>query len=222
MAVGADRKGLAYRELKEEKYIHSEYLFPLMDQCFEEAGISSSQVDLVAVGSGPGSYTGLRIGTSAAKGIAYALDIPMVAFPTLKAMAWSVLQEEERNGGVKEAGGHVLAFLPAGGKEFYCAVYDPRLKAEWDIGVRELNSNDVQEFLDRGKLVLAGPEIDKVRALFGSASGVEFREVQPSALPMVPLADSAYDRKAFTDPAYFEPAYLKPFFPTKQKKGTRS
>lgn len=221
LAVGDRGDCLAYCETRDERYVHSEEMFPLIDQVLEESGTNPSTLGLVAVSSGPGSYTGLRIGGSAAKGFAYGLGIPMVAISTLRSLAFSFLHE---NPGMEGKGPSplILAVLDAGGEELYCAAYDEDLRTVLPIGVRQSEAlAGIGEL--RGKNVtFVGYPVEKVRPVFGDGPGVEYRERFPSAVPMVPLAEEAIRNGDTVDPAYFAPDYLKPFSPTRQKKGFRS
>ncbi len=221
VAVGDRGDCLAYRETRDERYVHSEELFPLIDRVLDEGRTAPSQLGSVAVSSGPGSYTGLRIGVSAAKGFAYGLGIPVVAISTLRSLASSYLHENPGREG-KGSSLLILSVLDAGGEELYCAAYDGGLRTVLPIGVRQSEAlAEIGELSGKNVMVVGYP-VEKVRAVLGDGLGIEYCERFPSAVPMIPLAEEAIRNGDTVDPAYFAPDYLKPFSPTRQKKGFHS
>ena len=169
------------------------------------------QPEAVALSSGPGSYTGLRIGTSMAKGLCMGWDVPLVAVPTLQLMA---LQAIRRYGSDNCL---YCAMLDARRMEVYAAIFDATLATVRDTSADIVTPTLYQPFLDRGIVCFFGNGATKCRTVITSGRAVFLDEIHPLASDMVVLAEKALQLKQFEDTAYFEPYYLKEFMATTPK-----
>jgi tRNA threonylcarbamoyladenosine biosynthesis protein TsaB len=197
----------SYREDRSPEYTHGELLHLFIEKVLQEAGLSANQLQAVAVSKGPGSYTGLRIGVAAAKGLCFALDIPLIALPTLRIMAQAAPVKE----------GVLIPMLDARRMEVYSAVFDAHLQPLRETRAEILAENSFEEFLTGPQVHLLGSGAAKCEGLLTDAAFRFHPEVLPSSLEMGPLAFEAFREGRFEDIAYFEPYYLKDFIPTGKK-----
>ena len=187
---------------------HAELLGVYVYEAIQFAKQNGYKLDAVSVSSGPGSYTGLRIGVSEAKGLCYGLDIPLISLSTLDIMASQVI----RSG--MEADFY-CSMIDARRMEAYVAIYDKHLNKVKDISSDIIDSESYSEFIDRGRICFFGDGAAKCQGIISPAKEVLFIEgVYPLASSMVDLAEEKYQRKEFVDVAYFEPFYLKEFITT--------
>lgn len=193
----------ALAEIKEPG-AHAEKLLQLVDDAFEQAGMSFGDLDAVAVSQGPGSYTGLRIGVSTAKGIAFGQDIPLIGINTLQAMAAS--QAIQR-------GEYVVAVLDARRKEVYTQTFGDLLQEITPIESLILEEGVFASILEKGKVVFVGDGVQKVKAEVRHQHAIfrEDWEQSLSAKNMGRLAFEKFARQDWEDLAYFVPNYLKEF-----------
>ncbi|WP_461532071.1 tRNA (adenosine(37)-N6)-threonylcarbamoyltransferase complex dimerization subunit type 1 TsaB [Sinomicrobium sp.] len=200
---------VAIKEQDDINYSHSENLHLFVQEVLENAGFRMEEVDAFAVSMGPGSYTGLRIGVSAVKGLCYALDKPLLAIPTLQLLA-------SRYRGVD---GLVLPLLDARRMEVYSAVYDSELKPIRETRAEIVDEHSFAEWLEGGKVFFTGNGAEKCRAIILHPNAVfpEHKEV-PSASGMALLSEEKFKSGSFEDVAYFEPYYLKDFVATTPRK----
>ncbi|MDR2041468.1 MAG: tRNA (adenosine(37)-N6)-threonylcarbamoyltransferase complex dimerization subunit type 1 TsaB [Tannerella sp.] len=168
--------------------------------------------DAVALSSGPGSYTGLRIGTSLAKGLCMGWGVPLIAVPTLKVMALRAIRH------TGEQDGLYCAMLDARRMEVYAAIYDVRLQTVRETRAEVVTPETYRSFLDRGTVYFFGNGAPKCHTLITSANALFPDNIHPLATDMAPLAETLFREQAFEDPAYFEPFYLKGFIPTTPKE----
>lgn len=204
VALGKDGVLLAMREVN-EGYTHSENLTVFAEQVLAEAGHSFSDLDAIAVSKGPGSYTGLRIGVSAAKGFCFALDKPLIAINTLRGMSEGVRGEGT---------GEVLLcpMIDARRMEVYCAMYDVNGKETRPTAAEIITENSFEEILRDHKVLFFGDGAAKCRSkLEHQPNAVFIDNVFPSAEYLVALAEEKFRESKFEDVAYFEPYYLKDF-----------
>tara|TARA_R110001592_G_scaffold32788_1_gene114483 strand:+ start:445 stop:1131 length:687 start_codon:yes stop_codon:yes gene_type:complete len=208
----SDENGLlALKEVGGE-YSHAENLNSFIADICIEAGKELSDVDAVAVSKGPGSYTGLRIGVSAAKGFCFSLNIPLISVDTLQAMAKNPSREIER-------GVLFCPMIDARRMEVYTALYDGEGNKTEDISAKIIDENSFANELKVSKIVFFGDGAEKCRTVLESNPNAIFIEdVYPSAKHVNELALEKYKRKEFEDLAYFEPFYLKDFIATTPKK----
>ncbi len=208
VSLAENGKLVAINEYNSPNYSHSEKLHQFISDVLREAKLDYKDLDAIAVSKGPGSYTGLRIGVSAAKGLCFALNLPLISVSTLKNMACQV--------DIKE--GVVIPVLDARRMEVYAAVFDNKynlMKAPW---AEIIDESSFEEFL-HGPVLIIGNGADKCKEILQNP-GFEFNTgVFPSAREMAPLSFRAFQQKNFEDLAYFEPYYLKDFI-IQKKKGT--
>ena len=203
VAIHEQGKLLALAEIKEPG-AHAEKLLLLVDEVFEKAGLSFTDLDAVAVSQGPGSYTGLRIGVSNAKGIAYALDIPLIGINTLQAMAASQRVAP---------GDYVVAVLDARRKEVYTQTFGDSQQELSPIEAVVLEEGVFASILEKGRVYFVGDGVEKVKEEVKSANAVFIADwaISISAKNMGVLAFNKYNRQELEDLAYFVPNYLKEF-----------
>ena len=171
-----------------------------------------AELDAIAVSKGPGSYTGLRIGVSTAKGLCYALDKPLIAVNTLLAMANEVNRQNHSQA-------LLCPMIDARRMEVYTALYDGELNELEKTSAKILEENSFDETLNQKQVLFFGNGADKFMALkTGVANAVFIDNITPSAWSVGLLANQAFLRGDFEDVAYFEPFYLKDFVATKPKK----
>lgn len=206
--------------------VHSSLLTVFIDEVFKESGISPSALDAVAVSMGPGSYTGLRIGVATAKGLCYALGKPLIAVPTLQAMAAGMLLSSLPTppGGEGVQGVGLCPMLDARRMEVYCAVYDHALKEVMPAEAVIVNEDSFAPYLAKGRVLFGGEGAEKCRAVLEHHPNARFVSgFETSATFLIPLALECFTAGKFEDVAYFEPFYLKEFVAGKPKvKGLRS
>ena len=199
---------LALRET-EGQNAHSEKITNFIREVMETAGIDYKQLDAVAVSKGPGSYTGLRIGVSTAKGICYAADLPLMAIDTLEAMAHGM---KAKLGNQITENDLLIPMIDARRMEVYAAVFDANLNKIEDTAALVIDENSFEELRKDHHLWLFGDGAPKLSKLFENQPTITIIDgFKPSAAYMRPLADSALREHKFVDVAYFEPFYLKDF-----------
>lgn len=195
---------------------HSRVIGVFTQQLLQEADSNGWKVAAVALSQGPGSYTGLRIGTSFAKGLCYGMDIPLIAIPTLKIMAWTVAQR------LKAEGVHTDALLcpmiDARRMEVYSAVYNMELNEVEAVSAKIIDQESFSDLLANRKIYFFGNGSNKCKDAITSHNATFIDGVNPLATDMAVMAHEAYNKKEFADVAYFEPFYLKDFIATKPKR----
>ena len=203
VAIHEQGELLALAEIKEPG-AHAEKLLLLVDEVFEKAGLSFGDLDAVAVSQGPGSYTGLRIGVSTAKGIAYALEIPLIGINTLQAMAASQ---------PVAPGDYVVAVLDARRKEVYTQTFGDSLQELSPIEAVVLEEGVFASILEKGRVYFVGDGVEKVKDEVKSTNALIIADwaISISAKNMGVLASEKYARQEWEDLAYFVPNYLKEF-----------
>jgi tRNA threonylcarbamoyladenosine biosynthesis protein TsaB len=221
VALSAGGSILQIRETR-DKNSHSTTITVFIDEMMKAAGMAYSELDAVAVSMGPGSYTGLRIGVSTAKGICYAIDKPLIAVGTLQSMAAGAVK------GMGSAGMESLPILlcpmiDARRMEVYSGLYDLNLKPARDIRAEIITESSFAAELEQHQVWFFGDGADKCKPLLGNHPNARFiDDFQLSASFMVNLAEEKFNRSEFEDVVYFEPYYLKDFIPGIPKvKGLR-
>ncbi|MGB5554738.1 MAG: tRNA (adenosine(37)-N6)-threonylcarbamoyltransferase complex dimerization subunit type 1 TsaB [Flavobacteriaceae bacterium] len=210
VSLATNGESIAIKQLNTPNYSHSEQLHLFIAQVLEEAGKVMNDLDAIAVSKGPGSYTGLRIGVSAAKGLCYALDKPLISIPTLESMAYQCQEK-----GVD----FVIPLLDARRMEVYSAVFDATGGQVRETLAEIIDINSFERYATKGTVLLAGSGAEKCRAILTSEKFSFDTDIVPSALEMSALSFQKFQKKDFEDVAYFEPYYLKDFMlHTKQKK----
>ena len=188
---------------------HSEKITNFIREVMEVAKINYSQLDAVAVSKGPGSYTGLRIGVSTAKGICYAADLPLMAIDTLEAMAYGMKFKMGNQIGNNDL---LVPMIDARRMEVYAAVFDVNLNKINDTAALVIDENSFEDLRHDHHLWLFGDGAPKLSKLFENQTNISIIDgFKPSAAYMLPLVDKALREQDFVDVAYFEPFYLKDF-----------
>lgn len=192
---------------------HSETSGVYVDEALSFANSHAIPVDAVAVSMGPGSYTGLRIGVSLAKGVCYGRALPLIAVPTLKVLCVPVLLGKEE----LPEDALLVPMIDARRMEVYSAVYDRSLKEVRPIQADVVTSETYQEYLNRGPVYFFGNGAQKCQAVIQHPNAHFIEGIHPLAKNMFPLAERSMHLKEFQDVAYFEPFYLKEFVAIKSK-----
>jgi tRNA threonylcarbamoyladenosine biosynthesis protein TsaB len=189
---------------------HSAELTGYMSEVFAEAGFSYAQMDAVAVSMGPGSYTGLRIGVSSAKGLCYATGKPFIAIDTLKSLAWQALQALKA--GNKPLENVLLCpMLDARRMEVYTAMYDQHLQVIENVNASIITEDAFNQFADR-EIVYFGDGASKCQSVLAGKSNLIFLDhINLTAKSVCMLAEEEFKAQNFADVAYCEPFYLKDF-----------
>ena len=199
---------IALRET-EGQNAHSEKITNFIREVMETAGIDYKQLDAVAVSQGPGSYTGLRIGVSTAKGICYAADLPLMAIDTLEAMAYGI---KMKFGSQIADNDLLIPMIDARRMEVYASIFDAQLNKISDTAARVIDEHSFADLSRDHRLWLFGDGAPKLSKLFENQPNINIIDgFKPSAAYMLPLADKALKEQRFVDVAYFEPFYLKDF-----------
>jgi tRNA threonylcarbamoyladenosine biosynthesis protein TsaB len=217
-SVGLARDGrlVALRESSEERD-HARRVAVYTDEILHEAGVDAEQITAVAVSKGPGSYTGLRIGVSFAKGLCYGLGIPLIGVGSLDSLARSAIEKHEA-GAIEAADWDSAVLVPmidARRMEVFGQAFDTAGRPLSDAGAWIIDENSLPEFRDGRKVLIFGSGAEKCRQMLPWA---QFVDIAPSARGMVGLATAAFEDESFEDTAYFEPFYLKDFVVTASKK----
>jgi tRNA threonylcarbamoyladenosine biosynthesis protein TsaB len=201
VAVSNNEKLLSLVEEDSKNYSHAEQLHNFIEKALKNAKISKSQLHAIAVSKGPGSYTGLRIGVSSAKGLAYALGIPLISVSTLQSLA---VQAREAD--------HIISMIDARRMEVYTQTFNSKLESTNQIESKILDATSFRTILNSDKQVcLIGNGVNKFKEICDTSDNVTFISANPSAKDMVGLALNKSKQQLFEDVAYFEPFYLKEF-----------
>lgn len=207
VAIAKEGKTIICLEIAEAGYSHAEKLHVFIEQALKESGISFQDLSAVAVSQGPGSYTGLRIGVSAAKGLCYALDIPLIAVDTLKSLA---SQADVTNG-------FIVPMLDARRMEVYSAIFSSDLNSERKTQAEIITEDSFSTIQE--PIYFVGDCAQKCKAVLNKSNFTFLEDIVfPSAKEMSVLSYEQYKNKATVDVAYFEPFYLKDFMITTSKK----
>lgn len=190
----------------DEPNAHSSQLSPFIGQLFDRCGLVPAQLDAVCVSSGPGSYTGLRIGVSTAKGFCYALDRPLLSVPTLQGMA---AQYYTQNPDYK---GMVCPMIDARRMECYTAVFVSPVEELKPVSADIITEGIYDQWLNRGEVTFVGDGAEKTRPILGVHANARYAsDFRISAAGMLSVALDRLQASHFEDVAYFEPYYLKDF-----------
>ena len=209
VALHQDTKLLGHKELFVEKS-HSGLLTVLIRDLIYHCGRSIKDIGTIAISEGPGSYTGLRIGTSTAKGLCYSLEIPMIGVSTLEAMLWSVqpfLQETDL----------LCPMIDARRMEVYCLLANQRGQMIEAVHAKIIDKNTFMEVLEAHKIVFFGSGLTKCKQVIDHPNAVFIEDITPNAKNIGKIAHQKFLNKEFADLAYFEPFYLKDFRPMPPK-----
>lgn len=210
VSIADKGKVLAIKTLNNGQYSHAEVLHPFIETLVKEANVFSSDIAAIAVSKGPGSYTGLRIGVSAAKGLCFAYNVPLIAIDTLTSLSHAITVES----------GSIIPMIDARRMEVYASVFDNNHKNIRATQAEVINENSFSEYLDQGLVYFLGDGAQKCKAVITHNNAVFIENKHPSAEEMASLSYAKYKKNDIEDVAYFEPFYLKDFIviPEKKKK----
>ncbi len=207
VALFVNGEHIVLKEDNSSSYSHAERLHVYIDEVLTSAQISRYELHAVAVSKGPGSYTGLRIGVSAAKGLCYALDIPLISVPTLEILAHKVELQK----------GYIVVMLDARRMEVYSAVFDTNYQCIEPTSAKVLDPSSYNDILQNQPVYFVGNGVEKTQSIINHPNA-HFDTQLPSAQQMCGLSFSKFQAKNFEDLAYFEPFYLKDFIAIPSKK----
>ncbi|WP_373521166.1 tRNA (adenosine(37)-N6)-threonylcarbamoyltransferase complex dimerization subunit type 1 TsaB [Aquiflexum sp.] len=196
-------------ELNQEN-VHAKKLILLIESLFKNLGFKTKDLDAVAVSSGPGSYTGLRIGVSIAKGLAYAHDIPLIGVDTLRALAHQVIP-------ICSDGDFIIPLMDARRMEIYMSILSSKGEIVESSKPLIVEDNPFLEYLQNGKVYFLGDGVEKLKRILDHPNAV-FSNILNSSRSMGELAFDKYQKSEFESLAYFEPNYLKEFRVIASKK----
>lgn len=208
VAVSQNGELIFYRE-ETEGPSHSSILGVFVDEAVKEVRSKAIQLDAVAVSCGPGSYTGLRIGVSEAKGLCFGLSVPLIAIETLKIMAYRVSQESNLDQSVL-----LCPMLDARRMEVYDSIFTHDLAKVKETAADIVDESTFGELLASQKIAFFGNGADKCKEVIGDKNSLFIDDIFPRAKDMISLAEKAFADKDFVDVAYYEPFYLKEFVGT--------
>lgn len=216
VALAIDGKVISIRE-SHTRNSHAERITIFCEQLVQEAGLTFHDLDAVAVSMGPGSYTGLRIGVSTAKGYCFALDKPLISIPTLHAMA----------AGMKKKSTHpdqlFCPMIDARRMEVYAAIFNGELKEVQPTAAVIVDENSFTDYLQKQEICFAGDGAEKCMEVLNHQEHASFFEnFHASSAHMASLSEAKFNMQQLEDVAYFEPFYLKDFVAgTPRVKGLR-
>ncbi|TYP99647.1 tRNA threonylcarbamoyladenosine biosynthesis protein TsaB [Tenacibaculum adriaticum] len=208
VSLAENGKVLVLKELNEGNYSHAEKLHLFIQDILEEEKININKIDAVAVSKGPGSYTGLRIGVSAAKGLCFATNKPLISIETLGSLAHAI--------SIKN--GFIISMLDARRMEVYAAVYNSDHLQIREIKAEIIDEGSFSEYLLDNTVYFLGDGAEKCKEIIKSDNAVFIDDKFPSAKEMASLSYEKFQQNNFEDVAYFEPFYLKDFMATTEKK----
>ena len=207
VSLAKEGKTILCKEIAEEGYSHAERLHVFIEDLVQEAGIHFKDIQAIAVSQGPGSYSGLRIGVSAAKGLCYALNVPLIAVDTLQVLASQVQVED----------GLIIPMIDARRMEVYSAIFDVKFEKIRETQAEVITENSFETISET--VYFVGDCADKCKSVITKSNFIFLEEKKyPSATAMSILSFSKFQNKDFEDLAYFEPYYLKDFMITPSKK----
>jgi tRNA threonylcarbamoyladenosine biosynthesis protein TsaB len=218
-SVTSGNEIIALRESMTDRS-HASSLTMIIDEVLNEWGKGFDHLSAVAVSRGPGSYTGLRIGVSVAKGICYASDLPLIAVDTMQIMTAKVLDEviKKLEANETEPGNMLLCpMIDARRMEVYTAIYDTEGRKIKDVSAEIIDGNSFSEMMERYRILFFGDGAEKCRQMLSHANAKFIPGIYPSARQMATLSHESLSGKLFADTAYFEPFYLKDFLATTPK-----
>ena len=216
-AMASEGKIISYRE-SDRPRTHASLTAVFIDEMLRETGLKVQDCAAVCVSMGPGSYTGLRVGVSTAKGLCFGAGIPLLATGTLDALVWQgITGEYFRNSQGDPDFRYIIPMIDARRMEVYTAVFSPDGKQVTDTEAKIVDGSSFAEQLAAGHVLFIGDAADKCRTVITNPNA-HFIQCCPKASSMLVPAMAEYKEKRFKDVAYFEPFYLKNFVATASRK----
>ncbi len=214
VALSSGTSLLGKRASHDEKS-HSRLLAVFIRELLEENDLKTGELDAIAVSSGPGSYTGLRIGVSTAKGLAYGSGRPLIGIGTLDLLVSGGIQHKEIiKILVRDDSSLLCPMIDARRMEVYTALYTASGSRIENVSAKIIDENSFIEKLDSAPIVFFGNGADKCREMITHPNAYFVEKIEASAEFMIPLSNNSWQQKKFEDVAYFEPFYLKDFIAT--------
>lgn len=207
VSISQNGQTILCKEMAEAGYSHAEKLHVFIEECIKESNISFKDLSAIAVSQGPGSYTGLRIGVSAVKGLCFALDLPLIAVDTLQVLASKLSISE----------GVIIPMIDARRMEVYSAIFNSKSEKIREVQAEILTENSFEEISETIHFV--GDCAEKAKTVLTKSNFIFHEEIiYPSANEMSELSYKKFQENKLEDVAYFEPYYLKDFMATVSKK----
>lgn len=207
VSLSKDGETIILKEDNDKSYSHAERLHLYIDSVLIDAHLRPEDLSAIAISKGPGSYTGLRIGVSSAKGLCFAMDKPLISVSTLEALAWRVKISE----------GFIVPMLDARRMEVYSAIFNSKYEQIRETQAQILDEMSFAEHLDKGLVYFIGNGVEKTKTIIQHPNARFVEDKLPSANEMSSLAYDKYKKSDTEDVAYFEPYYLKDFVALKPK-----
>lgn len=198
---------LLQHKVSNQPQAHSSLLGVFVEEVMQYVRSNNIVLDAISVSSGPGSYTGLRIGVSEAKGLSFGLGVPLIAIPTHKIMAQQVRHMADNDT-------LLCPMIDARRMEVYATFFNSKLEVVRNTAADIIDEESYSELLGAHKVIFLGNGADKCKGAINHANAVFVDDIKPDAQSMIPLAEDAFENKEFVDVAYFEPFYLKEFVAT--------
>ena len=207
VSISQNGQTILCKEMAEAGYSHAEKLHVFIEDCIKESNISFKDLSAIAVSQGPGSYTGLRIGVSAAKGLCFALDLPLIAVDTLQVLASKLSISD----------GVIIPMIDARRMEVYSAIFNAKYEKVREVQAEILIENSYEQISE--SIHFVGDCAEKAKTVLTKSNFIFHEEIiYPSANEMSELSYKKFQENNFEDVAYFEPYYLKDFMATVSKK----
>jgi len=215
VSISGNGKTAALKESHDHSYAHSEKLVGYIDEVLKESDLKPSNLDAVCVAKGPGSYTGLRIGVSAAKGMCYGLGIPLISVGSLESMVhWANANFKHQLTDIRL----LCPMIDARRMEVYTALFSASLKEEKPVSADIIDTQSFASELKKGRIVFFGDGAAKCQETLSHPNAVFLENFKPSSQGMILIAEQKLAKNELEDVAYFEPYYLKDFVAGKPKK----
>ncbi|MCL5245757.1 tRNA (adenosine(37)-N6)-threonylcarbamoyltransferase complex dimerization subunit type 1 TsaB [Cellulophaga sp. 20_2_10] len=209
VSVAKEGEMLGLKEYNSASFSHAEQLHIFITEVLEMASLTLADLNAIAVSKGPGSYTGLRIGVSAAKGLCFSLDVPLIAVATLNSLAHQITPNKE------EA---IVAVLDARRMEVYSAVFNSNFDQTIETEAKIIDETSYEDVLNKfSKIYFVGSGAEKIKDTIRAKNTAYILDAVPSAKEMCALSFAKFQVSNFEDVAYFEPYYLKDFMIQKPK-----
>jgi tRNA threonylcarbamoyladenosine biosynthesis protein TsaB len=218
VALAIDGRLIAWRETQEEKS-HAARLTVYIEEILKEHGLQIRDLHAIAIGKGPGSYTGLRIGVSTAKGLCYGAGIPLIAVSTLRIMAHSAKEICRERSIPLEENILLCPMIDARRMEVFSCLYNSSGEEKEPISAKIIDTLTFTRYLQTSKVYFFGSGMDKCRGVLSHPNACFLDGIYPHAAALADLAEAKYKENKFENLAYFEPFYLKEFVATVPKKG---
>ena len=209
VALSENGTVVASRECHEPR-LQASLTAPLVKEVLDSKGLAVGDCDAICVGKGPGSYTGLRVGVSTAKGLAFGAGLPIIAIGSLDILAAGVMPGPDR-------ASFLVPMIDARRMEVYTAVFSPSGEQLSPVEAKIIGPDSYAEYLEKGPVLFIGDGALKCREVISNPKA-SFKEAWPLASNMAVLAEKAFNEGRFEDLAYFEPFYLKDFVATVSRK----